>query len=280
MRLFLNKLFLHDFWDLETKELSIIQSVGITVKFWVMMIITIIVIVLVSFTFGNTIYGVGLILIILPLSIYLIVRNMLKNYLVPNVKRVKEKLSVKHYFLVPLMVFGLYLISTSTLYRVSSYIPDFGFLDVAKNSYTNVGTNAQVLFINLFSIFSTTLVAPIVEEIIFRKIIFRGLLQKYTTRTALIASTLIFAFYHISLQQSISVIPIAFIIGYIYLKTSSIMLCIIAHGFHNLLCDLANISIINFNNIEYFGVLILGITILAFSIKSFRRSSPSRSVTI
>lgn len=80
------------------------------------------------------------------------------------------------------------------------------------------------------------LIGPIIEELIFRKIILKGLCQKYSKVTALIISSLIFAMCHGSLQNIIGVIPISFVLGYIYIKKSSIILCITTHAFHNILC--------------------------------------------
>jgi membrane protease YdiL (CAAX protease family) len=264
----LKKMLLYKFWGLETKPLSIIQSANIAIKYWVTLFITIVICVFggeIFLMFMNPTYVFWLSIITFTLLLYLIVRFMLNKYLIFNVKLEKDKLSIKHYLLVILIIVGLYFISTATLYRVISYIPDFGFFNASKN----IGTNVQALFINLLQIICTILIAPVIEEIIFRKIILGGLIQKYTTRTALVASTLIFAIFHVYPPQIIAVIPVAFIIGFIYLKTSSIMLCITAHAFHNLLCQVDNQAYSNFNNVEYLGVFIIGFLIIVFALKNF-----------
>jgi len=259
-------LLLTDYKNMETKPLSIMQCVGVLIVFYILFFIAMVIYFLSGVIFSSIFRDVTAVawlsFPIFALMLYLITRFMINKNLIPNVKFQREKVSIKYYFLVLFMVLGLYLISTATIYRVTPYLPDFNF------NYSN--TNVQVCNIKLISCINTILIFPIVEEVIFRRIMLRGLTKKYTIKHALIASSLIFAIYHISLQQSINVFATGLFFGFIYLKKSSLKLCITAHGFHNLICTVnERFTYIQLNNIEYLGVFILGVLIMATALKYF-----------
>ncbi len=79
------------------------------------------------------------------------------------------------------------------------------------------------------------LLAPILEELIFRGIILDGFLKLYTPRKAIIWSSLLFAIFHLNPWQ----LPVALIlgafIGWVYYKTKSIWPCILIHFTNNLM---------------------------------------------
>ncbi len=80
---------------------------------------------------------------------------------------------------------------------------------------------------------ASCVVAPVIEEILFRGIILRSFLNQYDPKKAIIWSAIIFAIAHLNLYQ----LPVAFVggcmIGWIYYRTKSLWLCILAHAFHN-----------------------------------------------
>lgn len=87
-------------------------------------------------------------------------------------------------------------------------------------------------------------IAPIFEELIFRKALF-GFVElklEYRKSTALIISTLLFAIIHVpSLDNMVFIfyyLPLSFIISYAYYKTDNIYLPIVLHFLNNLLAFL------------------------------------------
>lgn len=87
--------------------------------------------------------------------------------------------------------------------------------------------------------FSIVIVAPVIEEIFFRGIILRGLLVNHSKALALGASALLFGLSHLNPWVIIPTGIIGLVLGWIYLKTKSVYLCMFCHSFNNLLVFLA-----------------------------------------
>lgn len=87
---------------------------------------------------------------------------------------------------------------------------------------------------NIVLVFLTVaIIAPVVEEIIFRGIILRGFLRRYSVVKALILSSLLFGFIHLNITQFITAFLVGLLLGWIYYKTNSLLFVILAHALHN-----------------------------------------------
>lgn len=90
---------------------------------------------------------------------------------------------------------------------------------------------------------STLLIAPIVEELFFRKFLISRLIKKYSKHTALIVSAILFAAIH---WETLSNLVPAFIFGIIggtiYLKTRKISYLILLHFLYNFLGMIISIN--------------------------------------
>jgi len=84
-----------------------------------------------------------------------------------------------------------------------------------------------------FMFLGVVLIGPICEEIIFRGIILEGLLKNYSTQKAIIFSALIFGLIHFIPIQVINASFMGLILGWIYLKTRSLWVCIALHVINN-----------------------------------------------
>lgn len=78
-------------------------------------------------------------------------------------------------------------------------------------------------------------VAPLVEELIFRGIIFNGFRRNYSSVFAVFMSALLFALFHLNPWQFPATFMLGLLLGYIMLKTNNILLAIIGHSINNLL---------------------------------------------
>lgn len=87
--------------------------------------------------------------------------------------------------------------------------------------------------------FSIVIVAPVIEETLFRGIILRGLLVNHSKALALGTSALLFGLTHLNPWMIIPTGIIGLVLGWIYLKTKSVYLCMFCHSFNNLLVFLA-----------------------------------------
>lgn len=85
------------------------------------------------------------------------------------------------------------------------------------------------------SLIQFCLLAPFIEEILMRGFLFGGLNTYYGTGCALLISSLLFAVFHFNMVQSLSAFFCGIVLGLLYLKTGSILCCIIAHSGYNIL---------------------------------------------
>jgi hypothetical protein len=76
-------------------------------------------------------------------------------------------------------------------------------------------------------------VAPLTEECLFRGLILRGFLLKYTVRKAIVVSALLFALFHVMPWQIPGAFAFGAIFAWVYIRTGSILPCILGHAFVN-----------------------------------------------
>jgi membrane protease YdiL (CAAX protease family) len=126
----------------------------------------------------------------------------------------------------PLILGGDVLLSEAdNLFRSIAPPPQF-LLDAFREVFSGEG--------NLLSrIFLLVIVAPITEELLFRGVILRGLLGRYPRGVAVLLTALLFAAVHMNPWQFISAFFLGVAFGWFYLRTGSILLCILAHAISN-----------------------------------------------
>ncbi|OOE00358.1 CAAX protease family protein [Anoxybacillus kestanbolensis] len=79
----------------------------------------------------------------------------------------------------------------------------------------------------------TSIVGPVLEEIIFRKIIFGTLYQKYNFFLSAIISSLLFAVVHLEFEHLLLYATMGFVFAFLYVKTKRIIVPIAAHVLMN-----------------------------------------------
>ena len=77
------------------------------------------------------------------------------------------------------------------------------------------------------------ILAPICEELLMRGFILAGLESAYGALPALLISAAIFALLHFNMLQTLSALICGLALGVLYLKTRSVLCCILAHGVYN-----------------------------------------------
>ncbi len=88
-------------------------------------------------------------------------------------------------------------------------------------------------------IFSVCVFAPVVEEIIFRGIIWYPLERLVSSNFALILTSILFAAAHVDLLHVIAVFPLGVLFGILRKRTGSIWPAIIAHAANNTMASLS-----------------------------------------
>jgi membrane protease YdiL (CAAX protease family) len=81
---------------------------------------------------------------------------------------------------------------------------------------------------------TAVIVAPVLEELIFRGLILEGFLRNYSPTKAIIIASLLFGIAHLNIWQFIGAFLLGLFIGWVYWKTRSIGLAIGIHIVNNL----------------------------------------------
>jgi len=108
------------------------------------------------------------------------------------------------------------------------------------NYYFPISTDSQIIDTlmqdDLLGVFITVLlVAPIVEEMLFRGIILEGLSRHYKLTTAVLVSSILFALVHlpVGVIVAINIFFLALFLAWVRLESGSLLLCVICHATFN-----------------------------------------------
>lgn len=115
--------------------------------------------------------------------------------------------------------------------------------------------------------------APIVEELIFRGVIFSGFQRIYPAFLAILFSAVLFSLFHLNPWQLVPTFLLGLLLGLIRLRTGSLLAAIFIHALHN---GMIFFSVLNqqfFNNISWmqtgkinnytYHLILLGISFVA-----------------
>ena len=80
---------------------------------------------------------------------------------------------------------------------------------------------------------SLAVIAPVVEEMIFRGIILEGLRVRYTLTTAVFVSALLFGLVHVVPWAILNAFLLGLFFAWLKLETGSLLLCIVGHSLYN-----------------------------------------------
>jgi uncharacterized protein len=86
------------------------------------------------------------------------------------------------------------------------------------------------------SLITLCVVAPFIEEMLFRGIFLRSFLHQYSVRQSIVFSSLLFGIAHLNIYQAIGAFLLGVVFGWLYVRTRSLWPSIIAHGAYNLAC--------------------------------------------
>ncbi len=99
-----------------------------------------------------------------------------------------------------------------------------------KEEYQNV---TDMVGLGGWAILSVVVCAPILEEILFRGLIFESCRERFGSGAAVLISALLFGLVHGVPVQIINAFVVGLIFGYIYLRTGSLLSVIILHAINN-----------------------------------------------
>lgn len=145
----------------------------------------------------------------------------------------KPKLPIKSFLNEALLMKGFSSIAGVVFVIVSTLF----YLLTAQNFAAPSEDEASNLY--LLSLVYSWILAPVIEEILFRGVILRGL-AKYNKLFALVASAILFGFFHRFLFQGFHAIVLGLVFGYAALKHDSLFIPILLHMFNNISVDLTS----------------------------------------
>jgi len=100
--------------------------------------------------------------------------------------------------------------------------------------------DVKELFEQMFSksvpaFFTAVILAPILEELIFRGIVLEGFLKNYSPVKAILLTNLLFGFAHLNPWQFVGAFLMGILISWVYFKTRNLLLPVLMHFLNNLL---------------------------------------------
>ena len=180
--------------------------------------------------------------------IALIVAIIFIPLLINDYKKYKKQTNNKiNYFY--LTILGIIL---SLIYNVFAYYLNFAL----KTSLFDNNSNVAV------TLLSTGILGPIIEELIFRGIIYNELKSKYSNMKSILITTIFFAIIHINIIQILYALIIGFILIFVYEKYNNIKAPIILHMASNITTTLFLPLLIKNNLIINYGIFIFSLILL------------------
>jgi len=100
-------------------------------------------------------------------------------------------------------------------------------------SATEQAAFAQMMDASLGSLVAVCLLAPVLEEMLFRGVLLRGLLTRYPRAQAIAVSALLFGLMHLNIYQFVIGSLLGLLLGWLFERTRSLIPCIGLHAAYN-----------------------------------------------
>ena len=175
---------------------------------------------------------ITLITAIIFVPIYYIIYKKYKNKDTVN-------FNLKHLFISILLGISISFIYNILIYNINIFI---NFTDAFNKS--NIPIYIQII--------SSGLVGPIIEELIFRGIIYNKLKEFNKPMKAIIICSIIFGIIHFNIMEIIYAFGVSFLLIYLYEKTKSLIYPIVMHMFLNI----SAILLVNFGDLDSISMCI------------------------
>ena len=131
--------------------------------------------------------------------------------------------------ILPIIIFSLGL--SIFISEVGNYVRVlFPMSDFMKEIFSEV-LGGEVSYIG--TIILVLIVAPITEEILLRGIMLKGLLKRYSPLKSIVITSLLFGILHFNIYQFVAAFISGTLLGWLFTKTKSLVLCIIGHASYN-----------------------------------------------
>lgn len=131
--------------------------------------------------------------------------------------------------------FGVYFLMTSGLVLLaSSFLSEETLQQEQELGFSGAAAPAELVL----SFIALVIIAPFVEEMLFRGFVFAGMRRSWGFVPALLVSSTLFAFAHAQINVGIDTFALAIVLGWIYHKTDNLWPSIGLHMLKNLIAFL------------------------------------------
>lgn len=113
----------------------------------------------------------------------------------------------------------------------------------------------------IYSYLRLIIIMPILEEVLFRKILLVKLIERYSYITSILITSLLFSLGHLSLGQLLPTFLSGLILGTLYLKTKNISSAILLHSIINIFILIFDFKVISINGLNSLFILIYPVSI-------------------
>jgi len=152
----------------------------------------------------------------------------------------KAKASFKEVFSFVPMRMSLFLPMSLTIIGVGILLSE---LDNLLRTVLPMPAVIADFYMNLFlgqkslwgSFVLVVVVAPLTEELLFRGLILRGFLSRYTMRKAVLASAILFGIFHLNPWQFLGAAIMGVLFAWLFVRTRSLLPCFFGHALNNAL---------------------------------------------
>ncbi len=150
----------------------------------------------------------------------------------------KAKASFKEVFSFVPMRMSLFLPMSLTIIGVGILLSE---LDNLLRTILPMPAVIADFYMNLFlgqkslwgSFVLVVVVAPLTEELLFRGLILRGFLSRYTMRKAVLASAILFGIFHLNPWQFLGAAIMGVLFAWLFVRTRSLLPCFFGHALNN-----------------------------------------------
>ena len=126
----------------------------------------------------------------------------------------------------------------------------------------------------LFAFLAAVILAPFNEECILRGLILRNLQKYFSVPVVIILQAVMFGIFHMNWVQGLYVLPIGAALGYVAVKSRSVLPCIYMHFVYNLMSFVLGL-LPEFCQSDVFGIIVVAVSaiVLGFSYKEYHVKS-------
>lgn len=183
-----------------------------------------------------------------------------KSFNTSNEVTNKFKIRKRDYLFAPLLVISYIFITYGWFDYILFSIPTGDMFESAMEYFESLPI--------VILLIETCIIAPIFEEVLYRGILLKGLINKYNSKRAIAYSALIFGIAHLNIPQGINAFLLGLILGTVFYYTRSIYLCMIMHFVNNLLVNFVYYpSSEIWTNILFIIVPIIGVILMILCFK-------------